>query len=164
MTLPASGPISISQVNVELGYAAATPDNLGSSAIRSLAGNGGGPVSMSVLYGKASSTNTLVAGSSGNTISVGYIPYTTFTAGSLTPPTFNGVTIQQFYTYTFTSSLYLTVQVPNQPDFFTSLTIDGTTYLMSNAKKSSPNSASTGWEWPYTRPFVTGNTYPINVT
>lgn len=53
MTLPASGPISINNINVELGVAGTTTASLGQASFRSLAGVASGPISMSNFYGKS---------------------------------------------------------------------------------------------------------------
>lgn len=54
MTLPASFPLSMSQVNTELGRATNATTSLLESAVRGLAGVPSGPVSFSNLLGKAS--------------------------------------------------------------------------------------------------------------
>lgn len=53
MTLPSSGPISISMVAAELGISAAGL-SLNDSRVRALAGKPSGTISMSDLYGKSS--------------------------------------------------------------------------------------------------------------
>ena len=53
MPLPLTGPLSLSQVNLELGRAASTTISLGSAAVRGLAGIASGPIGKSSLRGKA---------------------------------------------------------------------------------------------------------------
>lgn len=55
MTLPVSGPISLSQVNVELGLSATAPISMNDAAVRTLFGVGGSgtAISMSQGYGKS---------------------------------------------------------------------------------------------------------------
>lgn len=52
MTLQASGLISLSQVNTELGNSSTAPISLNNLAVRTLAGKASGTISMSDLYGK----------------------------------------------------------------------------------------------------------------
>ena len=54
MTLPASGTISLSQVNTELGYSSSAAVSLNQADVRNLAGKASGLISMSDLYGKSS--------------------------------------------------------------------------------------------------------------
>ena len=53
MPLPASGPISFNNINVELGVAGTTQASLGQTSYRTLAGVPSGQISMSNFYGKA---------------------------------------------------------------------------------------------------------------
>jgi hypothetical protein len=53
MTLPASGPISFNNINVELGVSGTTQASLGQTSYRTLAGVASGQISMSNFYGKA---------------------------------------------------------------------------------------------------------------
>lgn len=56
MALPSSFPISVSQINVELGRASTAPFDIQGSAERALAGVPSGPISMSNFLGKSSYT------------------------------------------------------------------------------------------------------------
>ena len=53
MTLPASGPISFNNINVELGVSGTTQASLGQASYRTLAGVASGAISMSNFYGKS---------------------------------------------------------------------------------------------------------------
>lgn len=66
MALPASGAISISQVNTELGAASTTTRGLGDSAVRSLFGVASGAISMSNGYGKSSAFNVTITSNQAN--------------------------------------------------------------------------------------------------
>lgn len=102
MTLPASGAISLSDVNTELGYSSTAQISLNDSAVRSLAGVSSGAISLDDLHGKANtfsftiSTNTadvnlrtaaLAAGWNGSavlyaTIASGVVVYSTSTSNA----------------------------------------------------------------------------------
>jgi hypothetical protein len=62
MALPASGQISLNDVNVELGNSATAQIGLGDAAVRGLFGVASGQISMSDGYGKASETVLTSAG------------------------------------------------------------------------------------------------------
>ncbi len=69
MTLPSAGnPISLQQVNVELGLTATASINMGGSAVRGLFGVSSGEIDMSDGYGKANVATVdllIVAGGGG---------------------------------------------------------------------------------------------------
>lgn len=54
MALQSTGPISLSDINIELGFASNARISLNDSAVRDLAGIPSGPISLSDFYGKAS--------------------------------------------------------------------------------------------------------------
>jgi hypothetical protein len=61
MTLPASGAISLNNVNVELGLSGTASINMGSAAVRGLFGVASGAISMSDGYGKSNETLVYIA-------------------------------------------------------------------------------------------------------
>lgn len=102
MTLPASGAISLSDVNTELGYSSTAQISLNDSAVRTLAGVSSGAISLQDLQGKSNtfsftiSSNTadvnlrtaaLAAGWNGSavlyaTIASGVVVYSTSTSNA----------------------------------------------------------------------------------
>jgi hypothetical protein len=86
MTLPASGQISINQVNVELGVAGTTQRSFNDGLVRTLFAVASGAISMSNGYGKA---NTLPVTPGSNT-------FTTAGTTSWTIPNFNTMTVYGF--------------------------------------------------------------------
>lgn len=65
MALPSSGPITASQINIELGRASSAPFSLGGAEERALAGKPSGSISFSDFHGKSSEISvTMSAGSS----------------------------------------------------------------------------------------------------
>ena len=60
MTLPASGAISLNDINIELGIASGTAISLNDTAVRDLAGIPSGPISLNDFYGKASYDSALM--------------------------------------------------------------------------------------------------------
>jgi len=66
MALPASGAISLNQVNVELGSAGTTSINMNQSTVRTLFGVSSGAIAMSNGYGKANEFSFAVASNTDN--------------------------------------------------------------------------------------------------
>lgn len=66
MALPSSGPISLSQVNTELGIGSTTNISLNQANVRSLAGVASGIISMSNLRGKSNAQTYTFAYTGGN--------------------------------------------------------------------------------------------------
>lgn len=67
MTLPASGAISLANVNVELGLASTTTISLNQTNVRTLAGKASGTISMSDLLGKSNVSFSPAGGTSSGT-------------------------------------------------------------------------------------------------
>jgi hypothetical protein len=91
MALPATGPISMSQVNVELSRTATATISLGETAVRNLAGKPSGAISMGDLLGKSAYTPMSLSYTggfgqvfSGSCVSVSAAATVTVTGG--TPP------------------------------------------------------------------------------
>lgn len=61
MALPASGEISMSQVNVELGLGSTALVSLNDTAVRTLAGVASGQISLDSLHGKSNLSSTMSA-------------------------------------------------------------------------------------------------------
>jgi len=66
MALPASGAISLNQVNVELGSAGTTSINMNQSTVRTLFGVASGAIAMSNGYGKANQFSFSIASNTNN--------------------------------------------------------------------------------------------------
>ena len=81
MTLPASGAISLNNVNVELGLAGTTSINMNQASVRTLFGKASGAISMSDGYGKS---NGISATGGTITTSGGYKIHTFTSSGTFT--------------------------------------------------------------------------------
>lgn len=94
MTTPATGSLSMSQINTELSVASTTTQDLNAASVRSLATVPSGAISFSNLRGKsnAKATGTMTAGSSS-----GYVGYNKNQTGSLT----NSLTSNAFTTFAY---------------------------------------------------------------
>jgi hypothetical protein len=64
MTLPSTGPISLANVNVELGLSSTTNISLNQTNVRTLAGVPSGTISLSNLYGKSNALAITISPSS----------------------------------------------------------------------------------------------------
>lgn len=114
MTLPSTGPISLSMINVELGLPATTPISLNQASVRALAGVPTGPISLANLRGKSNippGSMTVVSGfDSGN----GY-GYSAGYYGSATPTSLGGVPIYDVVHYNYGAGIeqsFLWVSMP----------------------------------------------------
>lgn len=109
MTLPASGPISLYDVNIELGLAGGAPISLNDTAVRTLFGKPSGTISMSDGYGKSNAlyaftsftfTNAGATGVSGPTLSNCLTAYNTGTNTWLNNTAYFNVTRTGFQRWT----------------------------------------------------------------
>lgn len=98
MALPSTGPISLNDVNVELGNAATALISLNDAAVRALAEVPTGTISMEDLRGKAAASHTVTEGytssvsKTGFGVTVGFISDVT-TLGSINPTTLSSVAL-----------------------------------------------------------------------
>lgn len=96
MTLPASGPISIGAINLELGRASTTQASLNDSDLRSLAEVPSGAISLSNFYNKSNSYNILL-GIQRYGVTAFYGWKTSFGIGSASPNNINGNVLVDIY-------------------------------------------------------------------
>lgn len=96
MTLPASGSISLGQVNVELGKVATTSASMNATDLRTLAGVPSGTIRMSDFHGKSNTYNILLGIQRyGATAFYGW--RTSFGIGSASPNNINGNVLVDIY-------------------------------------------------------------------
>lgn len=96
MTLPASGSISLGQVNVELGKVATTLASMNATDLRTLAGVPSGAISMSDFHGKSNTYNILL-GIQRYDATAFYGWHTSFGIGSASPNNINGNVLTNIY-------------------------------------------------------------------
>ncbi len=94
MTLQNTGPISIGDINEELGFSRTRNSSLGETAFRDLAGVPSGTIKMSDFYGKAAFTPGFVD-SSGNSVSTDGLLVFEFAFAGFTLETNAQVTVSQ---------------------------------------------------------------------
>jgi len=166
MTLPASGPIALSQVQTEFGGA----NPIGLSEYKGKGTNGGGnPMAMSQLRGASAGTTTgymMVANNDGT----GYVSG----SGSLTPNTHRGYVIWSICyvfaqwpdtNHTFQINMDNPAYAALPKNFFDTLTIDGRTFTSASATHQFFYSLTT-WSWPKpagSTVFTAGASYPASI-
>lgn len=184
MALQTSGPISLNNVNVELGKSGSTNISMNNADVRDLAGIASGTISMNDFYGaSAAQEYTLVAGNVlGSFVGYNNAPGLN-TMGTLNPNLATdlgeGIYITRFLTNATGDTLNIDLDsTPNgqggavyASDTFTSVSITGSfsggtnprtmIYLSSNAAVSN-ETRGTVWSWSGLQladEMVSGNTY-----
>jgi len=152
MPLQTSGAISLNQIHVEAGGTSGTTASLNDSDIRALIGKGSGAsMSFSEWYGASASTSyTLGQGSNGS----GTVGFASGSYGSLSPTTFDGVTVRSIGVLTVvikggsTSYTFIvTLNGSRSQNFFTSVQNTGIGTLQTSAASHSSSSSFSSWSW-----------------
>lgn len=170
MTLPASGPISMSQVATELGVTS-TGINLNQTNVRTLAGRPSGTISMSDLLGKSSAIVFTVVADSRNThtgfarlsLSGGadYGSCTPSRIGNLEPMYIDFSIAQEDGRLLF--GIYMLGNLPQNE--FTSVTILGRTFLTNFTNPSDfywQTNVYATWVWyDVYLPITSGQTFTV---
>ena len=138
MTLPLSGPISLSAVNTELGRSSSAVISLGETGVRNLARVASGAISLSNLYGKSSIPSTTItiteaSYDTGGKVSFTYTGYSTtgsscgYLLGGASPTTYKSVAIKGIWSVNAGSTSFdFAGNQTGNSSFLTSVTINGT--------------------------------------
>jgi len=142
MTLPASGAISFSAVNIELGLSSTAQISLNDAAVRTLFGDASGAVTMSDAYGKS---NTTVPGTP--TIGTATATGSTTATVSFTAPASNGgLTITSYTAVSSPGGITGTLSQAGSGTITVSGLSGGTSYTFTvyatNSKGNSSSSSS----------------------
>jgi len=152
MPLQTSGAISLNDIHVEAGGTSGTTATINDSDIRALISKGSGAtMSFNEWYGASASTSyTLGQGSSGST--VGFL---SGSYGSLSPTTFDGVTVRSIGVFELvikggstSYSMIVTINGSRSQNFFTSIQESSLGTLQTSAASSYSSSSSySTWSW-----------------
>lgn len=184
MTLPSSGQISLNQIHTEFG--GPTPVSLfnyyrGGTYVPNTATNvnvpTGGAISLENFYGASAQTGIIMTAGANSGGAYGYAAsgYVEAPMGSISPTTFNGHTLTEFWNGAIISAAKLTISFAgNLPQSaWTSVSFNdqhGNHYNFSSATASSytPSSSLTTWTFPVSSSlaplFASGVNYPLNFT
>lgn len=152
MTLPASGLITMANVNVELGKPSSTsPVSLNELQVRALAGLMTGTISMDNLHGKTA--HTLAAGSSGN----GHLGYQAGAFGGITPAYAD---LYALYDYTPGGSFHVQMNGILPQTHFARVVINGLVFVTAAAIFNTSTAVNRSfWQWNDTAGIVNANSY-----
>jgi hypothetical protein len=129
MALQLTGPISASDINLELGKAATAAFSLGGPDERDLAGVSSGPIGFSDFYGRSLGITAIIQVRESNT-NAGYWGYksTGSPFGTLTPEVINGTALPTLYTYPVQGGYAILMQWVGliEQDDFESITFNST--------------------------------------
>ena len=156
MTLPASGPISFDDINVELGKPVGTTMSLNDADVRELAGVPTGPVTLpDDFWGKSHDTLvTVTEGSANQPLRYGYINELAVHQGSVSPGSVFNAVIVNIYLYStgfqpYIRNFKVTLNGNRPKSHFSSIDIQGYGNLTSASAAHAYSSAfnQTSWEW-----------------
>lgn len=149
--IPTSGAISLNQMHTEVGGTSGTQVSINDSDIRGLISKGSGAtMSFNEWYGASAATSfTLGQGSSGTTRGFFDGSY-----GSLSPTTFDGVTIRQITVFEIVYknggrdyTFIVTIYGSRARSFFTSIQESSLGTLQTSAAGHSSSSSFSSWTW-----------------